>query len=262
MKHLTRRDFLRNGTTLAAAAAVPARANFSSPSQDTLLKIKRYKPFGNTGWMVGDISSGYGQKEPGMIHHIVDRGINLIDTAVIYSGHEDVLGKAIEARPEIREKLFIVDKWLPELVTPIVTKEALLKQIDEMLARLKTTYIDCLMIHAIGHPYSGDITRIQNPAIYEAYDEAKRMGKIKFTGASSCGPNALEEFHWGVDNDKFDVIILGGNYLTKGAEPLLKKARAKGVATIAMKTMTLYKSDLNIRSLQNEETNARREILK
>jgi predicted aldo/keto reductase-like oxidoreductase len=34
------------------------------------------------------------------------------------------------------------------------------------------------------------------------------------------------------------------------------------VATIAMKTMTIYQSDLNIRSLQNENTSARQAVIK
>ena len=58
------------------------------------------------------------------------------------------------------------------------------------------------------------------------------------------------------------MILLGANFLTHGAEPLLKKARAKGVATIAMKTMTIYQSDLNIRALQNKNTSARQAVLK
>ena len=36
---------------------------------------------------------------------------------------------------------------------------------------------------------------------------------------------------------RFDLILVGANFLTHGIEPVLKKARAKGVATIAMKTM-------------------------
>jgi predicted aldo/keto reductase-like oxidoreductase len=104
--------------------------------------------------------------------------------------------------------------------------------------------------------------RIQNPAIYEAWDEAKKLGKIRFTGASGHSVNLISEMEWGIDNNRFDVILIGANFLTLGIQPLLKKARARGVATIAMKTMTLYKSDLNIRALQDQNTNARQAVLK
>jgi predicted aldo/keto reductase-like oxidoreductase len=119
-----------------------------------------------------------------------------------------------------------------------------------------------MMLHSIGHPRYGGIERIQNPAIYEAWDEAKRLKKIRFTGASSHGQKMLDEIGWGVDNDRFDIILIGANFLTHGVEPLLKKARAKGIGTIAMKTMTLYQSNLNIRALQGRETNARQACIK
>jgi predicted aldo/keto reductase-like oxidoreductase len=137
-----------------------------------------------------------------------------------------------------------------------------LEQLDVCLDRLNTTYIDCMMIHGIGRPELGDMRRIQNPAVYEAYDEAKKSGKVRFTGASSCGPKVLEEMEWGIDNDRFDVILLGANFLTHGLEKLLKKAKARGVATMAMKSMTTFKKDLPIRELVNKQTNARQAVLK
>jgi len=259
MSRFSRRDFLRASTVLAAGAAAPAGA---APQKDqTALRpaIKRYKPFGRTGWKVGDISVGSGQREPAVMDYIFGCGVNLIDSGQQYGGHEEMLGKVL---PKWRSKVFVIDKWDPSFVTATVTKSALLESLDQSLKKLNTTYIDCMMLHSIGHPRYGNFERIQNPAIYEAWDEAKKLGKIRFTGASSHSVRTVEEIGWGLDNDRFDVILIGANFLTRGIEPLLKKARAKGVATIAMKTMTIYKSDLNIRELQNEQTNARQAVIK
>lgn len=256
MIRLNRREFLRSSPSLAAAAlAGDARI----PSPDNTPRIRRYKPFGRTGWKVGDISAGSGQREPGMMEYLFQCGINLIDTAFQYPGHEETLGKIL---PKWRDKVFVVDKWDPPLVTPTVSKATLLEALDASLKKLNTKCIDCFMIHSIGHPRYGGIERIQNPAIYEAWDDAKRMGKIKFTGASSHGVRMIEEIGWGIDNNRFDVILVGANFLTHGVEPLLKKARARGIATMAMKTMTIYKSGLNIRELQGRETNARQAVIK
>jgi len=191
--------------------------------------------------------------------YIFNRGVTLIDTAFQYPGHEEILGKIL---PKWRDKIFVVDKWDPAIITPAVTKAELLEALDVSLKRLNTKYIDCMMIHAIGHPDLGDISRVQNPAIYEAYDEAIKLGKIRYRGASSCGPRVLEEMEWGIDNDRFDVVLLGANFLTHGLDRVLKKAKAKGVATMAMKTMTIYKSDLNIRSIMDNQTNARQAVIK
>ncbi len=259
MRKLSRRQFFRASTTLAAGAAIPKSLK-NVPLQLTPgPKIKRFKPLGKTGWKVGDISAGSGQTEPGIVNYLFESGINLIDTGAQYRGHEEVIGKVL---PRWREKVFVLDKWDPPVVTPTVTKAALLEAIDAALKRLNTTYIDCMMIHSIGHPQYGGIERIQNPAIYDAWDEAKKLGKVRFTGASGHSVNLIKEMEWGIDNGRFDVILVGSNFLTHGIEPLLKKARVKGVATIAMKTLTIYKSDLNIRALQNESTTARQACIK
>ena len=238
--------------------ARPARAAPAQESADSI-RVRRFKPLGRTGWKVGDVSAGSGQREPAVLNYIFETGINLIDTGFQYAGHEELVGKVL---PKWRDKVFVLDKWDPPLVTATVTKSALLEALDVSLQRLNTTYVDCMMIHSIGHPRYGGLERIQNPAIYEAWDEAKRLGKVRFTGASSHGVRMIEDMNWGLDNDRFDVILIGANFLTHGVEPLLKKARAKGVGTIAMKTMTTYKSDLNIQALQNEQTNARQACLK
>ncbi len=259
MKDISRRNFIQTSTAAAAGVAIPFGTPESQKKETGAAKIKKFKPFGKTGFMVGDISAATGQPGPELLDYQFKSGINYVDTGFAYGGHEELVGQVL---PKWRDKVFVTSKWDPELVTPTVTKEALLKALDVTLDRLKTTYVDCMMIHAIGWPDIGDITRIQNPAIYEAYDEAKKLGKVRFTGASSCGVKMLEEFEWGIDNDRFDVVLMGANFLTRGLEPLLKKARAKGIATVAMKTMTIFKSDLNIPSLRDESTSSRQAVIK
>jgi predicted aldo/keto reductase-like oxidoreductase len=260
MTRVNRRGFVRASAAAAAAAAIgaPGRAAGAQERAEEI-RVRRFKPLGRTGWRVGDVSAGSGQRDPAVLNYIFDTGINLIDTGFQYAGHEELVGKVL---PKWRDKVFVLDKWDPPLVTATVTKSALLEALDVSLQRLNTTYVDCMMIHSIGHPRYGGLERIQNPAIYEAWDEAKRLGKVRFTGASSHGVRMIEDMTWGLDHDRFDLILIGANFLTHGAEPLLKKARAKGVGTIAMKTMTTYKSDLNIQALQNEQTNARQACLK
>jgi predicted aldo/keto reductase-like oxidoreductase len=251
---------VRASAAAAAATAVGGTsAHARAQEAADAPRVRRFKPLGRTGWKVGDVSAGSGQRDPAVLNYIFDTGINLIDTGFQYTGHEELVGKVL---PKWREKVFVLDKWDPPLVTATVTKSALLEALDVSLQRLNTTYVDCMMIHSIGHPRYGGLERIQNPAIYEAWDEAKRLGKVRFTGASSHGVRMIEDMTWGLDNDRFDLILLGANFLTRGVEPLLKKARAKGVGTIAMKTMTTYKLDLNIQALQNEQTNARQACLK
>lgn len=259
MTTISRRSFFKTSTTAAAGAALPATGALQPAQSGSAPRVRRYTTLGRTGWKVSDISGGSGQSDPGVFEYMFQAGINLVDTGQQYTGHEEVLGKVL---PKWRSKVFVVDKWDPLIITPTVSKSALLESLDVSLKKLNTTYVDCMMLHAIGHPRYGGLDRIQNAAIYEAWDEAKKLGKIKFTGASSHGPRVVEDMSWGIDHDRFDVILVGANFLTHGIEPVLKKARAKGIGTIAMKTMTLYTSDLNIRALQGQHTNARQACLK
>jgi predicted aldo/keto reductase-like oxidoreductase len=260
MTRLSRRGFFRASGLAAAGASLPARLRGQvRPQTPASPRIARYKPLGRTGWKASDICAGSGQQDPGVLEHAFRCGVNLVDTGQQYPGHEEVLGKVL---PKWRRQVFVLDKWDPPVVTATVTKATLLESLEVSLKRLNTTYIDCMMIHSIGHPRYGGMERIRNPAIYEAWDEAKKRGMIRFTGASAHGVKMVEELGWGVDNDRFDVILAGANFLTKGVEPVLKRARAKGIATIAMKTMTIYKSDLNVRALQNRQTNARQAVIK
>ncbi len=259
MSNVTRREFFRASSALAAGAALPVGPVAAGQPQPPGARVKRFKTLGRTGWKVGDISAGSGQRDAGVLNHAFECGINLIDTGAQYAGHEELVGKVL---PKWRDKVFVLDKWDPPVVTSTVTKGALLDALDVSLRKLNTTYIDCMMIHSIGHPRYGGLERIQNPAIYEAWDEAKRRGMIRFTGASSHGVRMIEEMTWALDHNRFDVILIGSNFLTRGVEPVLRKARAKGVGTIAMKTLTTIKADPRIRTLQNEHTNVRQACLK
>jgi predicted aldo/keto reductase-like oxidoreductase len=127
---------------------------------------------------------------------------------------------------------------MPELFTPDTTAEQITTAIEESLERLNTDYIDCCLIHSVGDPNLGGLERIQNPAIPEAFAKAKKAGKIKAWGASSHGPRMVEDFSYLLDNTDLDMIMPGMNLLTKGLEPVLAKAKKKGAAVVAMKSLS------------------------
>jgi predicted aldo/keto reductase-like oxidoreductase len=110
--------------------------------------------------------------------------------------------------------------------------------IEESLTRLNTDTIDCCLIHSVGDPELGDGSRIENENIYTAFDRAKKQGKIRYWGASGHGPKIVEEFGWLIDHTDIDVIMPGMNYMTRGLEPVLAKAKQKDIAVVAMKSMS------------------------
>jgi predicted aldo/keto reductase-like oxidoreductase len=213
-----------------AAAQEPPAAPAAKP------QIREYRPLGRTGWKVSDLSFGNGgMTDPALLEYAIERGINYVDTARQYYDMEIVIGKIF---PQKRDKLFVTTKLTPELITADVTASAVALAIDESLQRLNTDYVDCCLIHSVGDPNLGDRKRIENPATYEAFEQAKKAGKIRAWGASSHGPKMVEDFTWLLENTPIDMIMPGINYMTKGLEPVLAKAREKGVAVVAMKSLS------------------------
>jgi len=248
-KELSRRSFIGRslasvagiGLGLSAAKGLRAQepgATGAQPGSPAVEKpaIKDYRELGRTGWKTSDLGFGNASmQDTSLLEYAMERGINYVDTARQYYEMEVVLGKLDPAK---RAKLFITTKLVPELFTAKTTAEEIAAAIDESLKRLNTGRVECVLIHSVGEdPKLSDPAKIRNPAIVEAFEKAKRDGKIGFWGASSHGPRMVEDFDWLVDNTPIDMIMPGMNFMTKGLEPVLAKARSKGVAVVAMKSL-------------------------
>ena len=72
-------------------------------------------------------------------------GVNYFDTAYIYNGSEEAIGKIFE-RNHCREQIYIADK-LPHYL--IKSKTGLEKTFQEQLRRLRTDYIDFYLMHML-----------------------------------------------------------------------------------------------------------------
>ena len=104
-------------------------------------------------------------------------GYRLIDTAQSYHNEEGV-GNAIEKSGIPRSELFITTKiWISN-----ADYEKAKVSIFESLKKLKTDYIDLLLIHQPFYDYYG---------AYRAMTEAYRAGKVRAIGVSNFYPDRL-----------------------------------------------------------------------
>jgi diketogulonate reductase-like aldo/keto reductase len=104
-------------------------------------------------------------------------GYRSIDTAQAYLNEEGV-GKAINQCGVPREELFITTKvWIAN-----AGYEKAKASIVESLKKLKTDYIDLLLIHQPFNDYYGT---------YRAMEEAYREGKVRAIGVSNFYPDRL-----------------------------------------------------------------------
>jgi diketogulonate reductase-like aldo/keto reductase len=107
----------------------------------------------------------------------IEVGYRSIDTAQAYQNEEGV-GNAIEKSGIPREELFITTKvWISN-----AGYEKAKESIKESLKKLKTDYIDLLLIHQPFGDYYGT---------YRSMEEAYKEGKIKAIGVSNFYPDRL-----------------------------------------------------------------------
>ena len=131
-------------------------------------------------------------------------GYRLIDTAQAY-GNEEGVGNAIEKCGVPREELFITTKvWVSN-----GGYEKAKASIEESLKKLKTDYIDLLLIHQPFNDYYGT---------YRAMTEAYKAGKIRAIGVSNFYPDRL------VDLCQFVEVIPAVNQVETHVFQQQKKA--------------------------------------
>ena len=104
-------------------------------------------------------------------------GYRAIDTAQSY-GNEEAVGSAVQRCGVPRDELFLATKvWISN-----AGYEAAKDSIDRSLQKLKTDYIDLLLIHQPFGDYYGT---------YRAMEEAYKAGKLRAIGVSNFYPDRL-----------------------------------------------------------------------
>jgi aryl-alcohol dehydrogenase-like predicted oxidoreductase len=117
-----------------------------------------------------------------MVDICLEAGINMFDTADIYSGgnSEEVLGSAIKGRP--RDRLILSTKATfrcgpgPNQVGS--SRYHLIQAVDKALLRLGTDYIDLFQLH-------GFDAQTPPEEVLATLDGLVRAGKIRYTGVSN-----------------------------------------------------------------------------
>ena len=135
----------------------------------------------NNGVKMPSLGYGVYQVDPAECERCVLDAISVgyrsIDTAQAYYNEEGV-GAAIQKSGVKREELFLTSKiWISN-----GGYEKAKASIDESLKKLKTDYIDLMLIHQPFNDYYGS---------YRAMEEAYRAGKLRAIGVSNFYPDRL-----------------------------------------------------------------------
>lgn len=113
-----------------------------------------------------------------VLNTLLDRGINLIDTAARYAGSEEAIGKAVAHR---RDEYVLVSKCgqaFDDLDGEAWSATVIAGTIDRALRRLRTECIDVMLLHSCG------LETLKKGEALGALAAAREAGKVRHIGYS------------------------------------------------------------------------------
>lgn len=130
-----------------------------------------------------------------ILDKFVDLGFNAIDTADIYSRwapdneggeSETIIGKWIKSRGK-RQDITLITKVGGDMGQDNkgLSRDHILRSVDESLQRLQTDYLDLYLTH-----FDDENTPIEETLA--AYQKAMEAGKVRWIGASNLSPDRLQ----------------------------------------------------------------------
>ena len=158
--------------------------------------------FGKTDMQVSVL--GFGGYEIGnstvedvsrLLHQALDTGLNVIDTAECYQQSEEKIGCAVGSR---RSDYYLFTKCghAAELDLPDWSPRLLEKSIERSLRRLRTDYLDLVLLHSCSKEF------LRRGEIIQVLQRARDAGKTRYIGYSGDRSAALYAVQCGI----FDAL--------------------------------------------------------
>lgn len=117
----------------------------------------------------------------------LELGANFFDHADIYGGGtcEEIFADAIHMNDDIREKIILQSKCGIRNGMFDFSKEHILNSVDNILKRLKTDYLDVLLLHRPD-------ALVEPEEVAEAFDQLESSGKVRHFGVSNQNPMQIQ----------------------------------------------------------------------
>ena len=171
-------------------------------------------------------------KAEAQIMRAKELGVNYFDTAYLYPGSEEVLGRVLEQN-SCREEVRIATK-LPQYL--VRKAQAIDKYFDEELKRLRTDYVDYYLMHMVT-----DVRQWENLCALGIEDwiaRKKEQGAIRNIGFSFHGDTEL--FLQVLNAYDWDFCQIQYNYMdenTQAGRRGLQAAAKKGIPVVIMEPL-------------------------
>jgi aryl-alcohol dehydrogenase-like predicted oxidoreductase len=235
----SRRRFLKAAALSTAALVIkPAGGQEEIPSSNPARLTRR--EFGKTGIQLSVIGMGgivvrdsEQDHANRIVAEFVERGVNYFDVAPSYGNSEDKLGPALEP---FRTDVFLACKTVAR------TRDGAGEEMKRSLEKLRTGYFDLYQLHAVTNVEKDIDAVFAKGGAMEALADAKKSGQIRHLGFSA---HSVEAAFAAMDRFDFDSILFPVNFATYFAgdfgPQIMERARAKGLARLALKALALQK---------------------
>ncbi|MBD8057943.1 aldo/keto reductase [Cellulomonas sp. JH27-2] len=202
----------------------------------------QYRALGRTGVQVSPLTLGammfgpWGNDDEAdsirIIHRALDAGINVVDTADVYSAgvSEEIVGKAIAGR---RDDVFLATKFfMPMGDDPNHrggSRRWIMRSVEDSLRRLGTDHIDLYQVHRPSP--DTDVAETLG-----ALTDLVRQGKVRYIGSSSYAASQIVEAQWVSRERNLERFVTEQppySLLVRGIEEdVLPTARRHGMGTL------------------------------
>lgn len=224
-----RRRFLEvAGGAVAVAATFPllSRIAEAAPGASPSGEADGSRPLGKTGFRVATVGFGaMSTRDPDVIRHAIDKGVDYIDTADCYMGGENerIVGRALEGG--LRKKVVLASK------VHIAPPDRMIESVERSLKSLKTDVIDVMQLHGISS--EGEV---QDGNAREALSKLIDQGKVRFAGVTTHGGQEAV-LRAVMKHGFYKTVAVGYNFRSDaGLTAAIREAGAAGVGVIGMKT--------------------------
>ena len=158
-----------------------------------------------------------------LLHEMMEKGVNYIDSARGYTVSEQYIGYGLEG---IRDKFVLATKSMSR------TKEAMVADIETSLGNFRTDYIDLYQVH---NPSMEQLDQVMGEGgALEALMEAKAAGKIGHIGLTA---HSTEVFERALELDWVETIMFPYNIVEQQGAELIHKCAEKNIGFIVMKPL-------------------------
>lgn len=204
------------------------------------------RQLGRTGFAVGSVALGTtklgrntGVKYPidfalpsdqqvtALLESARELGVNLIDTAPAYGESERRLGPFVNTH---RDEIVLCTKcgehYLNGRSTYDFSAQAILTSVEQSLRRLRTDYVDILLLHSDGH----DVEILTQTDAIETLSRLKKSGKIRAAGISAKTKAGILEAA-----RTLDVIMAPFSQKEPSFAEALAEVQDRGLGVLAIK---------------------------